>query len=73
MGSQRFGFDLFNGHIGKMSGTPFTPESIESVIELSGIGLANVDAATHKSTYYLLSDPEIAHKVSCAFVRNPFA
>uniref|UniRef100_A0A5K3EI60 Nicastrin n=1 Tax=Mesocestoides corti TaxID=53468 RepID=A0A5K3EI60_MESCO len=55
MGSQRFLFDLSQGHIAQASGSPI--KSIESVIELTGVGLPKYE---DKSIYYLLSDIEIA-------------
>ncbi len=62
MGSQRFLFDLTRGRIAQASGVPFTGESIESVIELAGVGLPTSNASS-KSVYYLLSDPKITQQV----------
>ncbi|VDD79627.1 unnamed protein product [Mesocestoides corti] len=63
MGSQRFLFDLSQGHIAQASGSPI--KSIESVIELTGVGLPKYE---DKSIYYLLSDIEIAKQVSSIFL-----
>uniref|UniRef100_A0A0V0J209 Nicastrin n=2 Tax=Schistocephalus solidus TaxID=70667 RepID=A0A0V0J209_SCHSO len=58
MGSQRLLFDLTNMRMAARSGAPFTIESIESVLELSAVGLP--DSKANVSTYFLISDPEIS-------------
>ncbi|VDN99315.1 unnamed protein product [Rodentolepis nana] len=58
-GSQRFFFDLTHDRLARSSGLPFKPDSIESIIELAGIGLPQTTAANDAPIYYLLSDPNV--------------
>ena len=68
MGSQRFLFDLAHGRVGQASGLPLTTHSIESVIELVGLGLPQEDG-NKTPTYYLISDPTVPNIVisTCCF------
>nr|CDS29683.2 Nicastrin [Hymenolepis microstoma] len=59
-GSQRFFFDLTHDRLARASGLPFKTDSIESIIELVGIGLPQTTAANGVPIYYLLSDPSVA-------------
>ncbi|VDK87494.1 unnamed protein product [Dibothriocephalus latus] len=70
-GSQRLLFDLANTRIAVRSGAPFTIESIESVLEISAVGLP--DSKANVYTYFLISDPEISQEVrvrSCHLIFN---
>ncbi|KAM7536033.1 hypothetical protein Aperf_G00000089753 [Anoplocephala perfoliata] len=58
MGSQRFLFDLTHGRLARTSGHPLSVESIESIIELVGVGLPQEDTSKNP-IYYLLSDPNV--------------
>ncbi|BHF72713.1 hypothetical protein SprV_0401578200 [Sparganum proliferum] len=58
MGSQRLLFDLTNARIAARSGAPFTIESIEAVLEISAVGLADLKA--NVATYFLISDSEVS-------------
>ncbi|EUB56634.1 hypothetical protein EGR_08495 [Echinococcus granulosus] len=61
MGSQRFLFDLTHGRVAQASDLPLNVESVESVIELAGIGLPLEDDRK-LPIYYLLCDPGIAQQ-----------
>lgn len=66
MGSQRFLFDLTHGRLARTSGHPLNVESIESIIELVGVGVPQEDASNNP-IYYLLSDPNVTQHVSSVY------
>lgn len=64
MGGQRFVFDLTHDRLGHATDLPFNLESIESVIELVGVGLPEaIDAQSSTPVYYLISDPLITEEL----------
>ncbi|VDL57847.1 unnamed protein product [Hymenolepis diminuta] len=58
-GSQRFLFDLTHDRLARSAGLPFKTDSIESIIELVGVGLPQTTVANNTPIYYLLSDPNV--------------